>query len=316
MADATPLSSHEPRELASQSKLSKWILQGTVVGLVASLVVVVAGAGAALSGIHVPLTIQTAAPLGAATAPSAAAAAAATCPPKPWIYNSLAGGHWIINSTDPESWGWYMEFLNVNKKDWPAEFHATDMHQYIFFTNASGIFYIMNHTIPSSGFHLLFEADSNGQWRPNPYPVLTPAGFDPSSAKVDLKKVRYLFEEPGVPFADSCYAWRCDMPMVKNVTIGGKLVEKEFVVSFWRELTSPTEMRCTLYITEADTGESIAPWTEPGYGLKPADAIPGHPKRLSYRYFRKTVQSLGDALERLPCKASGLAEDNGQHEFC
>jgi len=238
----------------------------------------------------------------------------AKCPPKEWITQSFGHGHWIVNDTDPTSWAWYMEFLNVKKEDWPAEFHATDMHQYIFWTNSSGLFYIMNHTIPASGFHLLFEADANGQWRPNPYPVLTPAGFDPHSAKVDLKKVRYVFEEPGVPFADSCWAWRCDMPMVKNVTVNGKIVAKEFVVSFWRELVSPTSMRCTLFITDADTGESIAPWNETGYSLKPVDKIPGQPKRLSYRYFRKTVQSLEDALQRLPCKQSGIQGDD--HNFC
>jgi hypothetical protein len=207
-----------------------------------------------------------------------------------------------------------MEFLDVDKKAWPAEFHATDMHQYIFFSNATGLFYIMNHTIPATNFHLLFEADSNGKWMPNPYPVLTPAGFDPSSAKVDLKKVRYTFEEPGVPFADSCWAWRTDMPMVKNVTKDGKVVPKEFVVTFWRELTSPSAMRCTLYITEADTGMAIAPWTEPGYGLAPSASIPGSPKRLSYRYFGKAVQSFSDAQARHNCIPSGIPGD--VHEFC
>ena len=42
-----------------------------------------------------------------------------------------------------------MEFLDVDKKAWPAEFHATDMHQYIFFSNATGIFYIMSTALLS-----------------------------------------------------------------------------------------------------------------------------------------------------------------------
>lgn len=202
----------------------------------------------------------------------------------------------------------------MSRSAWPAEFHATDMHQYIFWTNDTGLFYIMNHTIPGNGFHLLFEAGSNNKWMKNPYPVLTPAGFDPNSSKVDLLKVRYAFEEPGIPFEDSCHAWRCDMPMVRNVTIDGKVVPTEYVVTFWRELTSPTEMRCTLYITEANTGKSIEPWSNPGYGQAPSTTIPGEPKRLSYRYFRRTVQSFEDSAARHACRASGIAGD--EHTFC
>merc|ERR1719247_2511929 len=132
-------------------------------------------------------------PPSPAPSPGLSPGPADACPSKEWIHQDFGHGHWIINSTDPDTWAWYMEFLNVDKKSWPAEFHATDMHQYVFWENSSGTFYQMNHTIPASGFHLLFEADANGQWRKNPYPVLTPAGFDPHSAKVDLKKVRYVF---------------------------------------------------------------------------------------------------------------------------
>lgn len=313
MADPSPLSLREPREVAKPSQLPKWILQGVVVGVVASMVLLVVGGALALGGIQLP--VQHAARGTTAGLSASAPQAAATCPSRQWILEALSHGHWIINETDATSWAWYMEFLKVNKKEWPAEFDATDMHQYSFWTNSSGIFYIMNHTIPASGFHLLFEAGSNGKWQKNPYPVLTPAGFDPSSAKVDLKGVRYVFEEPGVPFAESCHAWRCDMPMVQNVTVDGKIVAKEFIVTFWRELVSPTSMRCTLYITEAQAGESIAPWNKPGYGLPPSEKIQGRPKRLSYRYFQQTTQSMTDALKRLPCKKTGMVDDE-EHLFC
>lgn len=238
---------------------------------------------------------------------------ASSCPPRTWVSEELGSGSWIINETD-SSWSWYMEFLKINKSAWPAEFHASDIHRYSFWQNASGLFYIMNHTIPASGFHLLFEANSNGEWMKNPYPVLTPAGFDPHGAKVNLLDVRYAFEEPGIPFDDSCHAWRCDMPIVQNVSVGGKIVPTEFIVSFWRELTSPTEMRCTLYITEANTGKTLSPWNEAGYGPVPSSQIPGKPQRLSYRYFRKTVQSFEDVEKRLPCVKTGIPGDD--HQFC
>jgi hypothetical protein len=292
----------EPQEVNKPRWCMKWVFQGFVVGLVATMVVIIYDLGTGRFAIG---------PTGQA---STSTTKASTCPPKPWILETFGNGHWIINNTDPVSWAWYLEFLNVSKDAYDAEFHATDMHQYIFWTNASGMFYIMNHTIPSSGFHLLFEADANGVWRKNPYPVLTPAGFDPSSAKVDLQKVRYVIEEPGIPFADSCWSWRTDMPMVVNRTENGKVTPTEFVVSFWRELTSPTDMRCTLYIVKGDTYESIAPWSEAGYGLTPSDAIPGAPKRLSYRYFKKTTQSFADAEKRLSCEKSGIAGDH--HKFC
>jgi hypothetical protein len=309
MVDTSPLSAQDPRELGQQNKWSKWILQGAVIGLVGTAVLVMVGGAVAVRGGQIP----TAAVDFLSASSDPAPPTVGTCPPKDWLLQALGGGHWIINTTDETSWAWYMEFLDVKKKDWPAEFHATDMHQYIWWTNSSGLFYIMNHTIPATGFHLLFEADAMGIWRPNPYPVLTPAGYDPASSKVDLLKVRYLIEEPGSPFPDSCWAFRCDMPVAKNVTIEGKIVLKEYVVSFWRELVSPTSMRCTLYITDADTGETIAPWDKP-YGQKPADRIAGKPKGLSYRWFERSTQSLEDALERLPCSDSGIPGDD--HQFC
>jgi len=217
------------------------------------------------------------------------------CAPLNWIKQDFGTGHWILNYTD-DSWGAYMLFLGVDRSHWPDEFHTSDIHQYAFYDKT----FIMNHTIPLSNFHLLYEAGLEGKWEHNPYPQVTPAGLDPHSA-VNLTTFRNAFESPGVPHPDSCWALRTDMPVVQNKS--GVL--KEYVVSFWRELTSPIDMRCTLHVYDATTNKTIEPWASK-LDSKP---FPGY----SYRYFRKTVQSFGDALQRLPCVATG--ERNGTY-FC
>lgn len=199
------------------------------------------------------------------------------CPPLKWIKQGFNVGAFIINYTD-DSWGAYMEFLGVRKELWPTEFNASDIWQYTFFDTT----YMMNHTIPASKFHVKFEVNTTGVWEKNPYPYVTPAGFD-KNASVDLSKVRNIFDKPGIPHPDSCWALRTDMPVVSNRT--GK--QKEYIVSFWRELTSPSDIRCTLYIYDAVTNETIEPWKSQ---MKDAKPFPGY----SYRYFRHTVQSFSD----------------------
>ncbi len=48
----------------------------------------------------------------------------------------------------------YMDFLNVSKEALPDEFNSMDLHQYMFDLGKN--IYVMNHTIPSSNFSLLF----------------------------------------------------------------------------------------------------------------------------------------------------------------
>lgn len=223
-------------------------------------------------------------------------ARAPECPPLNWIKQDFGTGHWILNYSD-QSWGAYMVFLGVDKVHWADEFNASDIHQYAFFDET----FIMNHTIPLTNFHLLFEASLSGEWEKNPYPQVTPAGLDPHAA-VHLTDFRNVFEKPGVPHPDSCWALRTDMPVVQNQSG----VMKEYIVSFWRELTSPIDMRCTLHVTDAKTKEIIEPWASK---MKDAKPFPDY----SYRYFRKTVQSFQDTLKRLPCAATG--ERDGTY-FC
>merc|ERR1712070_155024 len=189
------------------------------------------------------------------------------------------------------------KFLGVGKDQWHNEFFASDVWQYAFYDKT----FMMNHTIPMAHFHLLYEASLSGEWEKNPYPYVTPAGFD-KHASVNLSKFRNSFEKPGVPHADSCWALRTDMPVVSNMSG----TQKEYVVSFWRELTSPSDVRCTLYIYDAETKETIEPWKSQ---LQDAKPYPGY----SYRYFRRTVQSFDDILKRLNCTPSGLR--NGTY-FC
>lgn len=223
----------------------------------------------------------------------AARPATPECPPLHWVKQEFGSGHWILNYTD-KTWEPYMIFLGLPKSDWYNEFHTSDVHQYAMYENT----FIMNHTIPLTHFHVLFEAGLTGKWEKNPYPAPTPQGLDPSKVKVNLTNFRNVFEKPGVPHSDSCWALRTDMPVVNNATG----TPKEYLVTFWRELTSPIDMRCTLYITDPTTGSIIEPWATE---MKDAKPFPGY----SYRYFRKTVQSFDDALKRLNATPTGLRQD-------
>jgi len=214
------------------------------------------------------------------------------CPPLKWIKQSMSEGAFILNYTD-DSWGSYMKFLHVDQSHWDDEFHASDIWQYVFYDNT----FIMNHTIPKANFHLLYETPLNGEWVKNPYPYVTPAGFDPKAGKVALSKFKNFFEKPGWPHPDSCYALRTEMPVVNN--IDG--VNKEYVVKFWREMTSAADMRCTLTVYDASTNQTIEPWATQMKDTKP---FPNY----AYRYFRKTVQSFEDVLKRLPCAPTGERE--------
>jgi hypothetical protein len=213
------------------------------------------------------------------------------CPPLKWIKQGMSSGTWILNYTDL-TWGAYMNFLGVDQAHWNDEFNASDIWQYSFYDET----FIMNHTIPMVGFHLLYEASLKGVWEKNPYPYVTPAGFDKHAA-VDLSNFRNVFEKPGIPHADSCWALRTDMPVVSNHT--GKL--KEYIVTFWRELTTPSDMRATLHIYDAKTMDIIEPWKSQ---LQDASPTPG----FSYRYFRRTVQSFEDVVKRWKCRPTGERE--------
>jgi len=219
------------------------------------------------------------------------------CPPLKWIKESMSTGAFILNYTD-DSWGAYMNFLHVDKSHWDDEFHASDIWQYVFYDKT----FIMNHTIPKANFHLLYEAGTEGTWEKNPYPYVTPAGFDPKAGSVNLSKFLNVFEPPGVPHVDSCHALRTEMPVVNNIT--GE--PKEYIVKFWRELTTPSDMRCTLTIYDAKTKETIEPWATQMKDTKP---FPNY----AYRYFRRTVQSFEDVVKRLNCRATG--ERDGTY-FC
>jgi len=215
------------------------------------------------------------------------------CPPLKWIKQSMSEGAFILNYTD-DSWGAYMDFLQVDKSHWYDEFHASDIWQYAFYDNT----FIMNHTIPKTNFHLLYETSLKGDWVKNPYPCVTPAGFDPKAGHVKLSSFRNFFEKPGRPHPDSCWALRTEMPVVTNIT--GEPIE--YVVKFWREMTSPSDMRCTLTVYDASTGETIEPWATKMKDTKP---FPNY----AYRYFRHTVQSFGDIVKRLPCRPTGVRKD-------
>jgi len=214
------------------------------------------------------------------------------CAPLKWIKESMSTGAFILNYTD-QSWGAYMNFLHVDKSHWDDEFHASDIWQYVFYEDT----FIMNHTIPKANFHLLYETSLKGDWVKNPYPYVTPAGFDPKAGSVKLSNFKNVFEKPGVPHRDSCWALRTEMPVVNNITG----TPKEYVVKFWREMTSPSDMRCTLTVYDAKTKETIEPWATQMKDTKP---FPNY----AYRYFRRTVQSFEDVLKRLPCRATGERE--------
>ena len=222
----------------------------------------------------------------------ATAATAVACPPHQWILETFASGFWVVDHTD-QSWSRYLEFLQVPKAAWPAEFHATDMHQYAFADTADPHTFVMNHTIPKTGFHLLFESDITGKWVHNPYPTVTPAGFDPHTAKVNLSTWRNALDDG--PVGKSCTALRTDMPVVVKDPATGN--QTEHVVVFWRELTSPTSLTVSLYVTDTE-GHIEEPWKSNG---------------LSLRYFRRAVQSFPDAKLRLNCSDTGIGDGT---KFC
>merc|ERR1740130_1566303 len=81
---------------------------------------------------------------------------AKSCPPKEWVLQMYGGGSWVLDYTD-KSWDAFMEFLGLDKAAWPTEAHTTDMHQ--FHMAKDGIYYLLNHTIPLSKFHLFFKTE-------------------------------------------------------------------------------------------------------------------------------------------------------------
>lgn len=231
---------------------------------------------------------------------ASAAALPAQCPPRSWIYSILNNGHWIVDHTDP-SWGWYLDFLGVPADLWPIEYNATDVHEYIFFDEGENTSFIMNHTIPASvagseAFHLQFQASVDDIWQPNPYPRPTPGGLDPGAMKVNFSTFRNAFDDgPGEPYPrdTACLPWRTDMPVVSNFT--GK--PTEYIVVFWRLITSPVDMHVVLKVTDPQ-GNIIEPWKSKGFSL---------------RYFKKARQSYSDAVNRYKCTPSPV---NPARDFC
>lgn len=216
------------------------------------------------------------------------------CPPREWLLDAWGTGHWILDHTDQATWSWYMDFLEVPEASRPDEYNCSDIHQYIFTEKT----FAMNHTIPHTNFSLQFESGTEGEWVKNPYPALTPAGFDPRVAKVNLTTWRNAWDDG--PRGKSCEAsaLRTEMPVVKNITdASGRKVKAEFITVFWRELETPNFMKASLYVKHTN-GTLLEPWASKGF---------------SYRYFRKTVQSFGDSARRLPCVP---AKVNPKLSFC
>lgn len=212
-----------------------------------------------------------------------------TCPPREWVLEDFGSGHWILDHTDESTWSWYMDLLRVPESARPAEYHCSDIHQYIFTDKT----FIMNHTIPLVNFSLKFEAGTEGKLEKNPYPAPTPQGFDPRVAKVNLTNWRNAIDTG--PFGKSCSALRTEMVSAVAREDDPKKFDEYWVI-FWRELVTPTYMKASLYVTDPE-GNKIGPWKSGGY---------------SYRYFRKTVQSFEDTTKRLSCQESGF---HGT-EFC
>merc|ERR1711924_307286 len=115
----------------------------------------------------------------------------------------------------------------------------------------------------------------------------TPAGFNPHPLKYNMTLWSNWIKEPGSPFAGSCWAMRTQNRGIYNDT--GRL--SELVVDFTGELTSPYEWRYSLHVWDWSTGETIEPWKSQ---LQDAKPYPG----VSYRYFKKAVQSFTDAEAR------------------
>jgi len=228
-----------------------------------------------------------------------------SCPPKEWVLQMYGGGSWVLDYQD-KSWDPYMEFLGLPKTLWPTEAHTSDIHEFHMATD--GTYYLLNHTIPLSKFHLFFKTElgtssQKPDWSTTPYLVPTPAGFDPHPLKFNFSKWRNFIEEPGTPFPDSCYALRTQNRGIYN----NSGVLSELVVDFTGELTSPYEWRYSLHVWDFKTGEIIEPWRSQMTDAKP---YPG----VSYRYFKKPVQSFADAEARNPCQNMTL--EGQTFQFC
>jgi len=230
---------------------------------------------------------------------------ASSCPSKEWVLQMYNGGSWILDYTDT-SWDAYMEFLGLAKSAWPTERHTSDIHEYVM--AADGKSYVMNHSIPLSKFHLFFKAQLGTEadkpdWTPTPYVVPTPSGFNPHPLKYNMTLWRNFLEPPGSPFPESCWALRTQNRGIYN----NSGVLSELVVDFTGELTSPTEWRYSLHVWDFKTGDTIEPWKSQMQDAKP------HPG-VCFRYFKKAVQSFGDAEARNACQNQTL---NGQtYTFC
>jgi hypothetical protein len=220
----------------------------------------------------------------------------AHCGPKEWHLGVFGSGYWILDHTE-DNWAAYMKFLNVSADAWDDEFNSSDIHQYIFDLEKNE--FVMNHTIPASGFSLLFNASLSNEWEENPYPAPTPAGFDPNIStnfstwrnKIDKGPGSWPYKVDGdSPDGNSCWSLKTHMPQPRNETQpDGSIKTVMYYNTFWRELVSPILARYTLMLAD-ENFEPIEPWKSQGY---------------SYRWFRRTVQTMDDVVKRLPCKESG-----------
>lgn len=121
--------------------------------------------------------------------------------------------------------------------------------------------------------------------------------------KINMTHWRNWIEDPGKPFPESCYALRTQNRGFYNES--GVITEK--VVDFTGELLSPYEWRYSLHVWDFLSGETLEPWRSQMQDVKP------HPG-VSYRYFKKSVQSFADAELRNPCR--NLTVEGHTYEFC
>jgi hypothetical protein len=227
------------------------------------------------------------------------------CPPKEWVMKMYSGGHWILNYTD-SSWDPYMQWLGLQKSAWPTERNTSDIHELDM--SDDGRWYVMNHSIPLSKFHLKFRtavgtAEDPGEWTQTPYAMPTPAGFNPHALKFNFTLWRNYIEEPGHPFPDSCYALRTQ----SRGTYNNSGVLSEQVVDFTGELLSPYEWRYSLHVWDWNSKKTIEPWLSQ---MEHARPYPG----VSYRYFKKASQSFADAEARNACRHMTVGGE--AYEFC
>jgi len=228
-----------------------------------------------------------------------------TCPPKEWVLEMYAGGSWILDRTD-SSWDAYMGWLGLDPAAWPTERHTSDIHEYSMAPDGKS--YVLNHTIPLSKFHLVFKTElgsaaSPPAWTATPYKAPTPSGFNPHPLKMNMSIWRNFIEEPGTPFPESCYALRTQTRGMYN----NSGVLSEVVVDFTGELLSPHEWRYSLHVWDWGSKETLEPWKSQMQQAKP---YPG----VSYRYFKKAVQSFGDAEARNPCQ--NMTVEGESFQFC